>query len=239
MNCMDRLHKHILCVWTVLPVLLFLFSACARGDYLDTDSYDSRYAWRPLDDFSSQAVGTVKSRGEVRFIQLDPVSAGFVVNPDYLGGIADGTRVFLQYRTVVSPDTPDFCTDAILLEGVSPLDMGDIRSSVPADPGDPLAIVTDWITCLEDGFLTLHYALLSKGKATHSFSLYPSGTPYDFVLVHDAHGDTEGERADGIVCFALDGLLPETGDETIMLSMTYLNIGNTKQTLTFEYRSPK
>ena len=237
---MERIFKQIRRVWAVFPVLLLLFSACTKGEWIARDAGEMDGPYMDSgNDSSDLAVGTVRSRDGVRFIQLDAVSAGYVVNPGEIKDIADGTRVFLQYRTVVSSSTPDFCTDAILVEWASPLDVGEIRYVMDALEGDPVSIILDWITGLEDGFLTLHYSVPSKGKAQHGFALYPGATPYEYRLVHEAHGDTEGDLTEGIVCFPVGDLLPGTEDGTVTLTMTYLNIDHTWKTLTVEYRSPK
>ena len=237
---MNKIFKHIRRVWAVLPVLVLMVSSCMKYDSVMDPGRGAAeyYEGGAKSDVASQAVGTVKSREGARYVQLDAVSAGFVVNPAEIKDIPDGTRVFLQYRTVVSPETPDFCTDAILVEWTSPLDVGEIRYVMDALAGDPVALVTDWITCLEDGFLTLHYSVPSKGKAQHTFALYPGATSYDYRLVHEAHGDVDGDLTDGIVCFRVADLLPET-EEAVTLSLKYLNIDNTWKTLTVEYRSPK
>ena len=237
---MNRIFKHIRRVWAVIPVLVLMVASCSKADdYAMDRGAPEYYEGGAKSNVASQAVGTVKSREDVRYVQLDAVSAGFVVNPAEIQDIPDGTRVYLQYRTVVSPDTPDFCSDAILVEWASPLDVGVISYAKDALKGDPVAIVTDWITCLEDGFLTLHYSVPSKGKAQHTFALYPSATPYEYRLVHDAHGDVDGDLTDGIVCFEVGDLLPETEGKAVILSLDYLNIDNTWKTLTVEYRSPK
>ena len=223
-----------------LMVLLMVPSCMKYDNVMSPDRGAAEYYENTAkSDVASQAVGTVKSREGVRYVQLDAVSAGFVVNPAEIQDIPDGTRVFLQYRTVVSPETPDFCSDAILVEWASPLDMGVISYAKDALKGDPVAIVTDWITCLEDGFLTLHYSVPSKGKAQHTFALYPGATSYDYRLVHDAHGDVDGDLTDGIVCFEVAALLPETGEKAVTLSLEYLDIDHTWKKLTVEYRSPK
>ena len=237
----------------VIPALLLLVSACSKGmDYgkaeADMGYGDSSY-FLPGDRTASQAVGTVKTRDGVRFIQLDPVSTGFVVNPKEIEGISDGTRVYLQYRTVLSPETPDFCTDAILVEWATPLEQGAVsllnfEEAFSADSyqsTDPVDIVPDWITSLEDGFLTLHYTIAS-GDKRHSFALYRGmGSPVRFYLVHDADGDTGKTLKDGIICFPLpmENLIPDGEGETVAISLYYIKLDHTLKTLTFEYRSPK
>ena len=112
------------------------------------------------------AIGTVRSQDGVRFIRLDAQSCSQVMNPKEIADIKDGTRVFLQYRYVVASSIADFCTDAILVEWASPLDMGEIRYDMQARTGDPVDILMDWITSLEDGFLTLHYSVRASGSVS-------------------------------------------------------------------------
>ena len=223
-------------------VLLPLLFACMKAAYIDKELEPGGYYSSADSEERStdHAIGTLRTRDGQRYIQLDAVSAGLVVNPDVVADIPDETRVFLQYRCVLySAILPEFCSDAILVEWATPLDTGEIRYDMSAYEGDPLAVNLDWMTSLEDGFLTLHYSIPSKGKASHGFSLYPGATPYEFRLVHDANGDTEGDLTDGLVCFRIGALLPDTGGKTVTLSLTYLYLDHTWKTLTVDYRTPK
>ena len=224
-----------------LCLLSLLVCSCSKG-YMDMEpswQWNADYKVSASQD-PYQCIGTVRSREEVRYIQLDAVSAGAVVNPEVLVEIPDGTRVFAQYRLVQTSGYPAFCDGAILVDWASPVDVGEIRYDMQALEGDPVSLVLDWITSLEDGFLTLHYTVLSSGTVNHSFSLYPSVDPYAFRLVHDAHGDQGRSQTDGIICFPVGDLLPQdTGDGSVTLSLTYLNLEHIQKTLTIEYRSPK
>ena len=225
--------------WTAILGVLVLLAACAKGDY-DFIFPDGPYgANDPKQGTQDLAIGTVLSRDGVRYIRLDEKSRSQVMNPKEIADIKDGTRVFLQYRYVVTSAIADFCTDAILVEWASPLDTGEIRFDMQAHSGDPVDILTDWITCLEDGFLTLHYSIRASGSVKHGFSLYPSVEPLTYRLVHEANGDNKGNQTDGIVCFDLSGLLPDTGGETVELHVDYIDLNNTQKRLTVEYRSPK
>ena len=226
--------------WTAVLGVLVLLSACAKeGDYSPFFPDDPYGASDPERGTQDLAIGTVLSRDGVRYIRLDEKSRSQVMNPREIADIQDGTRVFLQYRYVVTSAIADFCTDAILVEWASPLDMGEIRYDMQARSGDPVDILTDWITCLEDGFLTLHYSIRASGSVKHGFSLYPGVDPHTYRLVHDANGDTKGSQTDGIVCFDVSALLPETGEEAVTLSLDYIDLNNTEKRLTVEYRSPK
>ena len=49
----------------------------------------------------------------------------------------------------------------------------------------------------------------------------------------------EGALTDGLVCFPVEDLLPDTGGRTVSLSLYYLNLDQTLSKLTVDYRSPK
>lgn len=233
---MKQFLKHI---WWALALVLML-PACAKADF-EGDPQRTADWYGEISQDAGVAIGTLRSRDGVRFIRLDGVMCSQVMNEKEVQGIPDGTRVFLQYRYIVAPamDVADFCADAILVEWASPLDVGEIRYDMQSSRGDPVSIILDWMTSLEDGFLTLHYSIPASGSMKHDFSLYPGAEPNTYRLVHDAHGDFKGDRTDGLVCFDVTGLLPETGDGTVELSLDYIDLQNTDKLLTVEYQSPK
>ena len=228
--------------WTAVIVgVLLLLGGCSKGEN-DGFIYDNgpySYKDSQIGEGNDLAIGTVRSRDGIRYIRLDEKSCSQVVNPKEIADIPDGTRVFLQYRYVVAANLADFCTEAILVEWASPLDMGEIRYDMQAHTGDPVDILRDWITCLEDGFLTLHYSVRASGNVKHDFSLYPSVESHTYRLVHDAHGDSKGDLTDGIVCFDVSGVLPDTEGKTVELHLDYIDLNNTQKRLTVEYQSPK
>jgi len=219
--------------------LLFLPLSCSKemdislnpsNDYTYQDPTNGKGTW--------QAIATLRSRDGIRYLVLDETSVGFIVNPDSVQEIPDGTRIYTQYQPV-SATLPDFCTEAVRLEWAASVDVGDISFYTDAPEGAPVDIVTDWMTSLEDGFLTLHYKIRTSGKVAHSFELRPDVEGRQYRLLHDAHGDTGGEVTEGLVCFPVAGLLPDTQGETVTLSLHYINLNKQVSTLTVDYRSPK
>ena len=229
--------------WAAVMVVLVFLSGCAKdfaGDIDDLTPKDvyGNPGWQ-IGMQNGLAIGTVRSQDGVRYIRLDEKSCSQVMNPKEIADIKDGTRVFLQYRYVVASSIADFCTDAILVEWASPLDMGEIRYDMQARSGDPVGILMDWITSLEDGFLTLHYSIRASGSVKHDFSLYPGADSNTYRLVHEANGDNKGSLTDGIVCFDVSGVLPDTEGKTVELHLDYIDLNNTNKRLTVEYQSPK
>ena len=241
------MNKAMTHMFRVLLPLVLLVAGCSKmdeGRVADNDPYGYiNYDGSVLKE-DLLAVATLRSQDGIRFLRLDPKSVGYVLNPDDVADIPDGTRVFVQYKEV-SEERPDFCTESVWVDWATPLDVGNVSSikyeaSSELMVSDPMDIVLDWITSLEDGFLTLHYTILASGEEKHGFSLYQSVLdPTHFYLVHRAQGDTEESLTDGIVCFPVENLLPDTGGETVTLSLTYLNLKNTKTTLTVDYRTQK
>lgn len=237
--------------WMALIVVLVILSACMVDKAESGLPSGDRYDYFDPGTQNDLAIGTVRSQDGVRFIRLDEKSCSQVMNPKEIADIADGTRVFLQYRYVVAANLADFCTEAILVEWVSPIEQGgtpmlNFEESFSADAiksatySDPMDIVTDWMTCLEDGFLTLHYLIPTSGEKKHHFSLYQSLYDYNqYYLIHNADGDTKGSVTDGIVCFEVSSKLPKTEGKTVKLSFVYIDLNHTEKRLTFDYCSPK
>ena len=187
---MKRIIRYHRWGWAVFAVLLLLVSACSKAIDLrdnEADPHGGQYGYPGGSSRNNDwAIGTVRSQDGMRYIRLDAQTVCLVVNPDEVKDIPDRTRVFLQYRCVVIPSLPDFCTDAILVEWASPLELGEIRSDLKDGEGDPVGVVLDWMTCLEDGFLTLHYAFPTQGTASHGFYLAPGPGENEYRFVHDA-----------------------------------------------------
>ena len=241
-RCMDKAMIH--------RFLIFLSMAAALAGCSKMEGAPDRASFEDPYDYENgtviredlMAVATLRSQGGTRYLRLDPVSVGYILNPEDVKDIPDATRVYVQYKEVVSA-RPDFCTESVWVDWAMPLDLGEISPVLWSEAGSfvehPVDIVLDWITSLEDGFLTLHYMVPSSGDRKHRFVLYGSLEKYHYYLVHDANGDTGGSLTDGIICFPVENLLPDTGGEKVTLSLTYIDLKNTQKTLTVDYRTPK
>ena len=244
MFCMKQMSSIKRWAWVGLAALLAVVG-CAKAD-MDSGR------WYDVSENEDLAIGTLRSQDGVRYIKLDENTCSQVMNPETVSEIKDGTRIFLEFRYVVSESVVSFCTDAILVEWATPIDQGSVYlldfveafSGDKIDSGkytDPIDIVADWMTSLEDGFLTLHYLISQSGNKKHSFALYRGmyvNDKYEYYLVHDADGD-KGAVSDGIVCFDVSQALPDTEGDPVKLSLVYIDLNNTEKRLTVEYRSPK
>ncbi len=103
----------------------------------------------------------------------------------------------------------------------------------------PLEIVDDWVTLVEDGYLTLHLHIAwSAPDIKHHLNLLTGGNPdnpYEVELRHDAKGDGSSKVSDAYVAFRLNDL-PDTEGETVKLRLTWKSPrGN--RSAEFDYRT--
>lgn len=85
---------------------------------------------------------------------------------------------------------------------------------------DPIDIVNSWTTVVEDGYLTLRFRALFGTNAVHELNLVKGDNPYEVVLRHNAHGDTSGYPADGLIAFRLNQL-PDTEGKKVLLTVKW------------------
>lgn len=102
---------------------------------------------------------------------------------------------------------------------------------------DPVEIVKDWTTIVEDGYLTLRFRTYFGNGKKHVMNLVKGDKPYEVVLHHNASGDTKGLIRDGLVAFRLSDL-PDTQGKTVDLTLKWQSFSGVK-TVTFKYKSRK
>ena len=104
---------------------------------------------------------------------------------------------------------------------------------------DPIDIVRDWTTVVEDGFITLRirapWGNSSKAHYINMLRNTNGENPYEVELRHDARGDIYGPSRDAVVAFNLKDL-PDTGGKTVKLKVKWKSPAGTK-THEFDYRS--
>ena len=89
---------------------------------------------------------------------------------------------------------------------------------------DPVEIIDDWVTIVEDGYLTLRFRTVSGniGQA-HRVNLVAENpsNPFEVRFCHDANGDVAGDRMfDGLVAFNLN-TLPDTEGKSVKLKLVW------------------
>ena len=96
------------------------------------------------------------------------------------------------------------------------------------------------MTSCECGYLTLRYTAWWGGKVRHDLSLQTgiSDNPYEVYLLHQAHNDPMESLSDALVAFDLKSL-PDTGDKTVKLKVTYKSLEGTVKSVEFDYSTPR
>lgn len=100
---------------------------------------------------------------------------------------------------------------------------------------DPIEILNDWTTVVEDGYLTIRFSTYFGTGKIHSLNLVKGDGDYEVAIHHDANGDTRGHAATGLIAFRLDQL-PNTEGKTVDLKVTWDSFSG-KKSATFKYCS--
>lgn len=81
---------------------------------------------------------------------------------------------------------------------------------------DGVDVLADWMTSLEDGFLTLHFQTWWGFETRRHELRLVIGTnpddPYELLLVHNANDDPKSYQADALIYFDIQPYLPEPED---------------------------
>lgn len=103
---------------------------------------------------------------------------------------------------------------------------------------DPIEILDDWVTVVEDGYLTINFcALFGSKMVPHELNLVTGvdpTDPYAVELRHNAKGDYYHlERRSGVAAFDISSL-PDTNGRIVELSVRYKGFNGNK-TAIFDY----
>lgn len=102
-------------------------------------------------------------------------------------------------------------------------------------PDDGIDLLDDWMTTLEDAFLTIHYSSVwGDGSVAHSLMLIKTGDN-EFRLLHYLNGDEPLHRADALVYFDLNYQLPQT--EGMDINVKWTNGAGESTSKSFRFRS--
>lgn len=88
-------------------------------------------------------------------------------------------------------------------------------------PDDGIDVQDDWMTSVEDGYLTVHYfSWWGDGSTPHSLQVVQGEHPYELNLRHSRNGDDAYEWADGLVYFDINSL-PSTQGDYVTLTLNW------------------
>jgi hypothetical protein len=227
---MKRTNVNFLIAAALVLVSLPLVS-CNDGD---------DYYWP---DFYPNATVTVKTTETGRlFLQLDDRTTLLPVNLTTSPFDGKEVRALTNYRSV--PQDSGEYDEAV---HVNWIDSIRTKAMVPFVEGrnddlygsEPIEIVDDRITSVEDGYLTLHLRMpWYDPNIKHHINLLTGGNPddpYEVELRHDAKGDGCVRVSDAYIAFRLDGL-PDTGGETVKLRLTWRSSRGIRRA-EFDYRT--
>lgn len=183
------------------------------------------------------------TESEVLYFQLDDVRTLYPVNMGNSKLWADGQRALINFY-VVDEDDKGF-TDAVYVNWIervltkSMVESKGVENDVVYGK-DPVEIVRDWVTVVEDGYLTLRFRTYWSGGVTHTVNLLAGvnpANPYEVEFRHNANGDLNYYVGDGLVAFDLSKL-PDTEGKTVKLTLKWMSFSGPKSVV-FDYCTSK
>ncbi len=101
-------------------------------------------------------------------------------------------------------------------------------------------ILQDWMTGVEDGFLTLHYvAWWGEGTTAHELFLLSQlnpENPYELTLLHNDGGDEALRQADSIIYFDINSL-PSTEGDYVTLTLNWTKLDGEAASQQYRFKS--
>lgn len=173
------------------------------------------------------------------YIQLDDSTTLFptnIVKSPYGNKEIRALINFSQENSTKRNQTYDVHVNWIDTIRTKPMDISlGKENNITAYGNDPLEIINDWTTIVEDGYLTLRFCTYFGMGKIHYLRLVKGDSPFEVVLYHDADNDCHGQMAEGLIAFRLNDL-PDTGEETVDLTLKWNSFSGEKSTK-FKYRT--
>lgn len=223
--------------WFAIAAAILSVAACK----LDDDSFDPSIMY-------PSAVVTVKPDADNSsfYMQLDEETVLHAVNMKTSPFGTKEVRALVNYRKPTAEEMQKGglyddannvyinWIDSILTKKTVP-DLGEDANAAKYG-NDPVEIVGDWTTVVEDGYITLRFRTIWTDGVMHRINLVASSDPadpYKVTLYHDAAGDHSGREGDALAAFRLADL-PDTQGATVDLTLEWKSFSGVK-TAKFKY----
>lgn len=213
---MFRRFRRFLLLCALVSAVIPSVQSCMDKDAIDANVMDS---------FSGKYNAVVTVRKDVSgttYLQLDDVTTLEPV--DWVNPFKDETRALMAVSII--PGQSSAFTHRAAVNLVEPI--ATFLPKVVSSPSksfreenSPVLVYDDWMTSLEDGYLTLHLAALCEDSSTESmFSLHQDKSdPASVYLMRERGGEGEKLWKDFIVSFKVRDFLPKPQGEGVGLNL--------------------
>lgn len=239
-------------IFILLAVLVLAFTACSKdeGFYIaDEKEEGSTHTPGELGDDEGNPTSNAQ---RISFIAtLNRTAEG-----EYFLQVDADTRIYpANFKDLchIEPDCPCRIVGEVLVFDGQLNDLGTYgtlewfdfieKGPVLPEPGegkDGVDVLADWMTSLEDGFLTLHFQTWWGFEPRRHELRLVYGTnpddPYELLLVHNANRDPKSFQADALVYFDLTDALPVPEDPAhTTVTLKWTNDAGQTQSRSFPY----
>ena len=197
---------------------LALLSGCAKDDawYDSTPNGDAEDVTSPSQVSRYSAIATLFLSDEgVYYLQVDADTRVYPENFRDLCHTTPDVPCRIVGEMTVYNRKVDNNAWVGRLEWFDFLEKGPVFTGV-GNGKDGVDVLADWMTSLEDGFLTLHFQTWWGVEPRRHELRLVTGTnpddPYELLLVHNANDDPKSYQADALIYFDIQPYLPKPED---------------------------
>ena len=221
---------HLKNILTALAISCLALSCAKDAMYPQFDADNPSYGW------VTAIVSIKQSPDDTVFFQLSDNERLFPEN--WQDRFEKVCRLYC--RLYIFPQTVGSYGKKTRVEWAEALEEGRYTTDSDVSGSDGLDILDDWMTGVEDGFLTLHYSTWwGNGTVQHKLAVV-AGTnaedPYELQLRHDACGDARKEQTDALIYFDINDL-PSTGGEYKTLTLKWTNCAGKLSERKYSFKS--
>ena len=146
----------------------------------------------------------------------------------------------LASLTVFAEEVPLY-GHTVLVNWAEPLEQGTVYSEDINISGydDSIDVLPDWVTSVEDGYLTVHYSTWWGDPSGHHDIILVTGPgPDELTLLHSSQGDDKENYSDGIIYFDINKYIEPT-DTYKPIKLHWTGTNGSESTRIFEFKTRK
>ena len=230
---MEFIMKKIKTLMLLMAVALTAVSLQSCDD--DDDCY-------PAFNLATVTLKAPRAEGSKWFMQLDDSNVIYAKNIASHPYENKELRAYIRYNDIqkdmASSKFPyEYSANILTIDTILTKKMDPMVENMAEEYGnDPVEVVNSWETVAEDGYMNIRFRTRWGNNIKHRVTLVHRtdvDDPYTVEFIHNAHGDINGQVADGMVAFRLDDCFNE-GDKPIEITLKWKSYSGEK-TAKFKY----
>ena len=217
----------------IKTLMLLMAVALTAVSLQSCDDDDDCY---PAFNLATVTLKAPRAEGAKWFMQLDDSNVIYAKNIASHPYENKELRAYIRYNDIqkdmASSKFPyEYSANILTIDTILTKKMDPMVENMAGEYGDdPVEVVDSWETVAEDGYMNIRFRTRWGNNIKHRVTLVHRtdvDDPYTVEFIHNAHGDINGQVADGMVAFRLDDCFNE-GDKPIEITLKWKSYSGEK-----------